>query len=182
MAVCYVDDVLGISMNTKGLMQVIEKDFVFKKDKFEQPKMYLGAYLEKKFPNGNDIWTMCSKDYNKLVIVNVESQLTQKGMKLPSKATIPMNSEYSPEVDVSDELDSEDITFYRQIIGIIRWAIEILRVDINREVSLLSSCQAAPRVGHLEQPLHMLAFLKKKRKFTLYFDSSDAIIDEAMFV
>ena len=36
-------------------------------------------------------------------------------------------------------------------------------------------------MGHLEQLLHILAFLKKRPKLTLYFDPSDAIIDESMF-
>ena len=63
----------------------------------------------------------------------------------------------------------------------LRWAIEIGCVDIYFEVSLLSSYQGAPRMGHLEQLLHILAFLKKKPKLTLYFVPSDAIIDESMF-
>ena len=41
--ICYVDDVLGVSVKAKELMQEIQKDFWFKKDKIEPPKMYLGA-------------------------------------------------------------------------------------------------------------------------------------------
>ena len=91
------------------------------------------------------------------------------------------NYVYSPKLDVSEELDGENITFYQEIIGILRWAIEIGRVDINFEVSLFSNYQAVPRMGHLEQLLHILVFLKKRPKLTLYFDPSDAIIDELMF-
>ena len=49
------------------------------------------------------------------------------------------------------------------------------------EVSLLSSYQAAPRFGHLEQLLHIVAFLRKKPKLKLYFDPSLPRIDESMF-
>ena len=88
-------------------------------------------------------------------------------MRLPTKVTTPMNDIFSPELDESEELSSEDVTFYQEIIGMLRWAIVIGRIDINFEISLLSSYQAAPRVGHLEQLLHILAFLKKKPKLPI---------------
>ena len=53
-------------------------------------------------------------------------------------------------------------------------------MDIHLEVSLLSSYQAAPRTGHFQQLLHIIAFLKKKPELTLYFNPTDAIIDESM--
>ena len=37
--VCYVDDVLGISCDAKGLMREIQRDFKFKKDKIEYKSM-----------------------------------------------------------------------------------------------------------------------------------------------
>ena len=179
--VCYVDDVLSISADAQSLMKDIQKDFKFKKDKVEPPQMYLGARLEKKQLNGKEVWTMCSKDYVKLAISNIEGRLKNKRMKLPSKAITPMDSSYIPELDDTPELDSGNITFYQEIIGMLRWAIEIGRVDINTEISLLSSFQAAPREGHLNQLLRILAFLKKKPKLTLYFDPAQAKLDENMF-
>ena len=38
-----------------------------------------------------------------------------------------MNSDYIPELDTSPELSPENITFFQEIIGIVRWAIEIGR-------------------------------------------------------
>ena len=49
------------------------------------------------------------------------------------------------------------------------------------EVSLLSAYQAAPRRGHLEELLHIIAFLKHQPKLTLYFDPERANIDESLF-
>lgn len=83
------------------------------------PKKYLGVSLEMKVFNRQNIWTMSSKDYVKLAITNVEGQLGQKGMKLPSKVTTPMNNTYSPKLDQSEELDNENITFYQEIIGML---------------------------------------------------------------
>ena len=54
-----------------------------------------------------------------------------------------------------------DVTFFQELIGVLRWATEIGRVDILLEVSLLSQYQANPREGHLEQLLHTFGFLRK---------------------
>ena len=69
--ICYVDDVLEISDDAMVLMKEIQKDFRFKKNKIEPPEMYLGAYLERKILNGKSVWTMCSKDYVKMVVENI---------------------------------------------------------------------------------------------------------------
>ena len=63
---------------------------------------------------------MCSKDYIKLSVTNIENQLKNKGMKLPGNALTPMDSGYIPELDNTPELDIDDITFYQEIIGMLR--------------------------------------------------------------
>ena len=55
------------------------------------------------------------------------------------------------------------------------------RVDILLEVSLLSQYQAAPREGHLEQLLHIFAYLRKKPKVTLYLDPALPNLDYTIF-
>ena len=97
--VCYVDNVFGISMNAKELLQEIQKGFKFKKDKIELPSMYLGA---------------------KLSVTNIDERANKMGRKILSKATTPMVNGYVPEIDVTRELDKDGITFYQEIIGMIR--------------------------------------------------------------
>ena len=46
---------------------------------------------------------------------------------------------------------------------------------------MISSYQAAPRDGHLQQILHVFAFLKKNTKLTLYFDPNHTIINPTSF-
>ena len=82
-----------------------------------------------------------------------------------------MSAVYYPETDSSPELDLEDTTLFQELIGILRWAVEIGRVDILTELLMLSTYQALPREGHLEQIYHIFAFLKKNPKLTLYFDT-----------
>jgi hypothetical protein len=40
--------------------------------------------------------------------------------------------------------------------------VELGRIDIATEISLLSSHLAYPRVGHLEVALHVMGYLKQK--------------------
>ena len=63
----------------------------------------------------------------------------------------------------------------------IRWGTEIGRVDILHEVLILSQYQASPRDGHIEQLLHIWAFLDKNPKLTLYFDHSRPLLDYGSF-
>ena len=53
------------------------------------------------------------------------------------------------------ELGSKDMRYYQEVIGILRWAIEIIRIDTLLEVALLYSHLALPRTGHLEQAYHI---------------------------
>jgi hypothetical protein len=166
----YVDDILCISYDPKIPMQQIQKILRFKNDRIAPPDFYLGARIEMKTLNGIKIWTMSSRDYIKAAVRNIEEALRKKNQKLPGRATTPMTSDYSPELDSTSELKENDITTFQECIGILRWAIEIGRVDILTEVSMLSAYQASPRQGHLEQVYHIFAYLKYKPKLTLYFD------------
>ena len=177
----YVDDVLSISTDPTKVMKEIQKRFKFKKDAIEPPEIYLGARIEKKQLNGQEVWTMSSKDYIKHAIENLEKVLEKRNMRLPTRATTPMQDAYKPELDSSAELNEDDITWFQELIGILRWAIEIGRVDIHTEVAILSAYQASPRKGHLEQVIHIFAYLKKKPKLTLYFDPQEPIIDNTAF-
>lgn len=69
---------------------------------------------------------------------------------------------YSPEKDITEERNEDEVTYVQELIGVLRWATEIRRVDIVLEVLLLSQYQANPREGHLEQVLHIFAFHKAR--------------------
>ena len=50
--------------------------------------------------------------------------------------------------------------------------LEIVRIDICCEVSMMSSHLALPREGHLDQVFHIFAYLKKHHNYALVFDPS----------
>jgi hypothetical protein len=179
--VMYVDDILGVSANPLPIMQELQDMVKFKNDKIEEPSNYLGARLQKKKINGIDCWSISSVNYVKAAIDNVEEGLRKKRWKLPTKITTPMASAFVPELDGTPELEPEDIQYFQELIGMLRWATEIGRVDILHEILILSQYQASPREGHLEQVLHIFAFLKKKPKLTIYLDHSLPEIDYGEF-
>jgi hypothetical protein len=67
------------------------------------------------------------------------------------------------------------------LIGILRWACELGRLDILMAVSMMSRYMAAPREGHLEQVLHIFAYLKHHPRSNLVFDDSVPEFEESRF-
>ena len=59
---------------------------------------------------------------------------------------------------------------YQKLIGILRWEVDIGRVDILLEISLISSELALRRVGYLQAIYRMFRYLNKVPKRKLYFD------------
>jgi hypothetical protein len=70
------------------------------------------------------------------------------GQTWPKRASTPFCREYPPEVDMTKELGDDKASFYQSQIGVLRWMVEIGRIDIITEVSMLALCVTAPRAGH----------------------------------
>ena len=45
---------------------------------------------------------------------------------------------------MTEELEEDEASYYHSLIGVLRWIVELGRVDINTEVSMLSSHLALP--------------------------------------
>lgn len=181
MVLVYVDDIFAISHLPQKTLEQIQEEFKFKNDEIAPPDMYLGSKLENKHFNGTKCWTMSSAKYVNAAIENVENKLKEQDKQLPKRADTPMVSNYRPEEDISAELQGADHTYFQELIGILRWAIELGRIDIMIEVSMLSVHLANPRAGHLEQAIHIFAYLKSTPKKTLAFDPRHPTYDEGMF-
>ena len=59
--------------------------------------------------------------------------------------------------------------------------VELGRVDILLNTSLMSAHLALPRLGHLEKLIHMFWYLKAHPKRKLAFDAAHSNIDERIF-
>jgi hypothetical protein len=59
--------------------------------------------------------------------------------------------------------------------------MELGRIDIYIDVSLLSSFLAEPRIGHLEQVLHIFSYLKHHTNSHMVFNPNYISWDQASF-
>jgi hypothetical protein len=92
-----------------------------------------------------------------------------------------MQPGYRPELDVSPLLNPEQANYYMSLIGILRWAVELGRIDIHIDVSLLSNFMCQPQLGHLEQVLHLFSYLKHHENSNLVFDPNYITWDHTSF-
>ena len=142
---CYVDDLLAISHDAQLVLKSVQDTFKFKDDKIDKPDIYLGAQLDKMSVDGFEGWTMSSEKYVKSAIENIEQTLAGSNQRLPTKCRTPLSSGYRPELDTSPELKDEGLQRYQELISILRWAVELGRVDILLETALMSTHLALPR-------------------------------------
>jgi len=149
----------------------------------EKPENYFGADMSEMYnAEGYLCWAISSDKYCQALVKNIEADLEKKGIRLPSKCFIPLSSGHRTEMDCTAELKAEGVHRYQEIIGQLRWAIELGRVDILLETSLMSQHLALPREGHLEQAFHIVGYLKSHRKMRILFDPGYPKVKESWFM
>ena len=170
----YTDDLLAISENPRKLLETIGEAYPLKKGSIVKPTILVGATIEEFSIPGEPrpCWAMGSQQYLKEAIRNVEKWLSERDSQLKTKAQGPLPSNYSPELDVSPELDASDASYYASTIGVLRWIVELGRIDVCAEVSMLAGFIANPREGHLDAMMHLFAYLKTHDRSRLVMDSS----------
>ena len=178
----YVDDVLAISHDPKKIMDYLASKYTMKEGSVQEPTEYLGVQIRRYTTEGGvDTWAMSSDLYVKRAIADVETELKKVGQTLRNKVTTPLSSDYRPELDKSEELDPRKANYYQGLIGVLRWTVELGRIDIMVGVSMLSRYLANPRAGHLEEALHIFAYLKRYDRSAIVFDPTTPQFDESRF-
>ena len=155
-----------------------------KNNEYGPPTIYLGAGISKVKAGDHESWSMESKQYVKAAVQTVKDLLAEDGRELKGGKRShkgPLPPSYQPELDATHECDEEHASRFRQLIGILRWAIELGRFDIMIEVSLMSQYQAAPREGHLEALYLIFHHLEKNPMKRVVFDQARVDIDESRF-
>ena len=179
----YTDDCLVISDKAESILRnEIGKYFTLKDESIGPPDIYLGGQMRQvKLATGKRAWAFGSAKYVKAATTNVIEQLKKIGKSLPKRAKTPLSSNYRPELDMSPTLDAADAAHYQSLIGILRWIVELGRIDVCCEVSMMSSHLAMPREGHLEQVYHIFAYLHNHHNAELVFDPSYPSVDKTKF-
>ena len=95
--------------------------------------------------------------------------LEKRGLRLTLKCITPLSCGYHPEINAAVYLNTDAVQWYKELIGTLRGAVEIGRIDILLEVSLLSTHLALPREFHMEKFLHIFGYLKLHKKMRLMF-------------
>jgi hypothetical protein len=181
MALCHVDDVMVISHKPQGTIEGTQSVLKLKGDKAGPPDMHLGVTLEKKKnAQGTDCWTMSPEKCVKAAVEYVEKKI---GTSPHSKGQCPapVKTGCDPAEDDTPELNAEGLRHHQELIGILRWAVEIGRLDVPLEAALLSSHLAMQREGHLEQACHIFACLKHSGKQRVHLDPTHPSISEDRF-
>lgn len=67
-------------------------------------------------------------------------------------------------------LGKDDTQLYQSYVGILRWAVELGRIDLAHVTGIMAQFAACPRSGHLSILLRVFAYCKKHMESKLVFD------------
>jgi hypothetical protein len=169
----YVDDIICVYHDPGAPLAKFDENFKMKEGSIQVPTFYVGAKLKKTvLPNGVVAWGMSSRNYVQSPVQNVQEYLVALpgDQKLLKKASGPFEGGYNPELYDSPELDPTRANLYQSQIGILLCCVELGRIDIITEVSMLSSQLFLPHEGHLEAVFHVFSYLGLHHNARVVFD------------
>ena len=156
---CFVDDLLCIHEDPDPILATLKGFYKMKHDP-GVPKMC--SNISTFHHESGTCYSMGSDSYVKEAVRVVKQRMAEEGVKFKASKKTPQTPftclSYRPELDMSEECSPEQATYYQNLIGVLRWIIELGRVDILTEVSFLSRYLASPRTGHLHQALHIFHY------------------------
>ena len=185
--IVYVDDILCCDVDPLPTMQRVNEGFRLKNNEIEIPKTYLGTDVRQWTYTNNDgqdsrCWALGSESYIKEATRVCDKLMTTHDLQFTStkrkgRNTPFSNHDYRPELDDTNYCNSDLLTVYQNLIGILRWICELGRLDILHEVSILSQYLAQPRIGHLQQTLNIFYYLKHHNRSYVTLDPTRFDID-----
>lgn len=185
MLLVYVNNILSVSHQAQEAIDEVILYYKAKEWSVNEPDRYLGADVAKfQLPNGRMVWTTSPRSYVKNVVQVIKCLLSEdgEGYSLKSKVKNPFPTDYKPELDVTNKLSPELTSWFMQLIGILWWAIELGRINIFLEVSMLSQYQVNPRLGHLEAAYYIFSYLKGHLDMgQIAYNPKNPDVDESVF-
>ena len=146
----YVDDCLVVSQHLEEVLGRLGKYFPLKPGAVDPDKLYLGGKISKlELPNDVHAWAISDSKYIHQALKNLESILDMHGLKLRHNTNSPLPGNYHSDRDETPECDTEIARLYASLIGILRWLVEIGRINITFEVFMMSLYTGMPRECHL---------------------------------
>ena len=93
---CYVDDILCISHDPVIALGHIQAVLRFKRDKMEQPKIYLRDQDRNMIVDGAEGWYISVENYVRATVENVEQNLSKSNQHLPNSCKTVIMSVHQP--------------------------------------------------------------------------------------
>ena len=108
-----------------------ERPFQYRLKDVGSPSRYLGANIgRQQLDDGTETWFISANEYLTNAISIIEETYGPLKVMFKSKHDAPASPEYHPELGNSEFLNDEDTRLYQSYNGIIRWAIELGRIDL----------------------------------------------------
>jgi hypothetical protein len=126
---------------------------------------------------------MSANLYLKQAIIEVERKWGNI-LKLFPKQTldVPVQPGSHPELDSTKFLEDDDVQLYQSYIGVLRWAVELGRIDLAHAAGAMARFAAAPRNGHMHMVIRIFAYCKKHIESKLVFDPSPRVFSNVGWI
>ena len=126
---CYVEYILCIDHDPDTALKKLNRYVSLKHVSVGSTDMYFGTKTKHmQLHNGIWAWSMSPSEYVQEAVRICKEHIAKhmtKHYKLPKRTGNPSQSGYCPELDVSLVLESDEISYYKFFIGVMRWMIEI---------------------------------------------------------
>ena len=142
----------------------------------DDPDIYLNAKLRKvTMDNGNKAGGISPSKYVHEADRNCKNYLKERfpaDHELIKYAPNQFPLGCEPEMDTSPELLPNEASYFQTLIHVMRWVVELGRVDIVVEVSQRASFLVMPRQWHFINALHSMSYLRLKHNSVLVLNLS----------
>ena len=126
----YVDDVISVDLEPERNIEMIGEVFKIKEGSSGPPSAYLGANVQKLQSRSNEeCWGMLCEQYFKEAVRHVKEKLKMDGYEFNKKLSDvnyspqqPYTTQsYRPELDSSLQCNDDEVNYYQNLIGVLRW-------------------------------------------------------------
>ena len=167
-----MDDLLVISEEPRQILQQLEREYKYRLKDVGPPTRFLGAQIGRYTLGTGDTWFISAEAYLEKAIPTVEERFGKlESLFQRSRLDTPAPTDFHPEVDTSEFLDADSTNLYQSYIGILRWAVELGRVDISHFAGTMAKFSAMPRQGHLTAVVRCMGYLKKHIQSRIVIDA-----------
>jgi hypothetical protein len=121
-----------------SVMNEINGYLPLKPNSVGNPDIYLSAKLKQtQLPNGVMAWGLSPLKYVVQAVKNCQIHFTEKlngKYLIPARVDNPFPVDYDPSTDLPDILNPECSSFHQHLIGVMRWMVELGRIDIETKI------------------------------------------------